>query len=112
MIIKHINEIEKEAITGKGVKGVEKQRILSADDGAPNFTLRRFSIDPGGYTFYHTHDFEHEVYVLSGSGTVRRKNNEVQICKDSAILVVPNEIHQFINSGENSLIFLCIIPNQ
>jgi len=110
MIVRKVDEIASEAIIEKGVKGVSKQVLLGPEQDAPNFIMRRFSVAPGGYTFYHTHDFEHEVYVLSGSGVVRQENTETAIGPDTAVLVVPNEIHQFINTGDEPLIFLCIIP--
>jgi quercetin dioxygenase-like cupin family protein len=38
--------------------------------GAPNFVMRLFEIDPDGYSPFHTHAWEHEVFVLEGEGTV------------------------------------------
>jgi len=111
MIIKNINDVEKEIVTGKGVQKVVKQNLISVADSAPNFTMRRFMVEPGGFTFYHTHDYEHEVYILAGEGIVRTKDAELKIKKDVAILVIPNEVHQFINNGNEDLVFLCIIPN-
>ena len=110
MIVRKVDEIASEAIIEKGVKGVSKQVLLGPEQDVPNFIMRRFRVAPGGYTFYHAHDFEHEVYVLSGSGVVRQENSEVSIGPDTAVLVAPNEIHQFINTGDEPLVFLCIIP--
>ncbi len=112
MVIKDLDQVNREAINEKGVQGVQKQVLLSPDDGAPNFTLRRFIVQPGGYTFFHTHDFEHEVYILSGKGIVRSGDRELPIQKDQAVLVTPGEVHQFINPDQEELIFLCIIPDQ
>ncbi len=112
MIIKKVDDVKKEKIEVEGVRGVIKQRILAPEDGAPTFTLRKFTVEPGGCTFHHTHDFEHEIYVLQGSGIAIKKDEEVRFEKDYAILVEPNEIHQFINNSDEELVFLCIIPNQ
>jgi len=111
VIIKKCSEAPIEKIVEKGVSGVSKQVLLGPEDGAPNFTLRRFTVEPGGYTFYHTHDFEHEVYVLAGKGVARSDRGETKIIADTVVLVMPNDVHQFVNTGEESLIFLCIIPN-
>ncbi len=111
MIIKHIRDVVKEPIDAKGAKGVVKQVMLGPEDGTPNFTMRRFTVEPGGYTFYHTHNFEHEVYVLAGKGVARSDSGETEIIADTVVLVKPNDVHQFVNTGEESLIFLCIIPN-
>jgi len=42
--------------------------LISEKDGAPNFRLRHFVIEPGGHTPLHRHDWEHENYFISGKG--------------------------------------------
>jgi quercetin dioxygenase-like cupin family protein len=111
MIIKKCSEAPIEKIIEKGVSGVSKQMLLGPEDGAPTFAMRRFTVEPGGYTFYHTHDFEHEVYVLAGKGVARSDSGETEIIADTAVLVKPNDVHQFVNTGQDDLVFLCIIPN-
>jgi quercetin dioxygenase-like cupin family protein len=49
--------------------------------------------------------------VLAGKGVARSDRGETEIIADTAVLVMPNDVHQFINTGKESLIFLCIIPN-
>lgn len=110
MIVKQVASVAKEKIKAAGARGVEKQVLLGPQDGVPNFVLRRFTVAPGGCTFYHTHAFEHEVYVLAGRGMIKRESEPIEIEKEMAILVEPNEVHQFINSGNDDLVFLCIIP--
>ncbi len=112
MVIKKLTDLENLPVTGEGVDKVTRRVVLGAEDGAPNFTMRCFTVAPGGFTFYHTHDYEHELFILSGSGVARGVNSEVSIERDEAILVMPNEWHQFINNGQEPLVFLCIIPNQ
>ena len=111
MIIKDADSVEKEMITDAGVKGTVKQNLLSNIDKTPTFSMRRFTITPGGYTFHHTHDFEHEVYVLSGKGFIKAKDGDKRIAPGTAALIIPNEVHQFVNDGDEPLVFLCIIPN-
>lgn len=111
MLIRHSNEVPSAKIKEKGVEGVFKQRLLTPEAGAPNFTMRKFTVKKGGFTFYHEHDFEHEVYILEGQGVARKEDEEIKIKAGDAILVPPHEIHQFVNRGEGDLIFLCLIPN-
>ncbi len=112
MILKKSKDVLREQIIVDGVKGVTKQVLIGQKDSAPNFTMRKFTVEPGGYTFHHTHDFEHEVYVLKGSGIAKSKKGEHEFHVDDVMLVIPNEIHQFVNTGDEELVFLCIIPNQ
>jgi len=110
MIVKKIHEVAKVYFDDNGIKGVSKQKLISSEDGAPNFTMRKFDVRPGGYTPYHTHDFEHEVFVLKGKGLVRGRE-DIEIHEGMALLVEPGEEHQFVNTGDGTLEFLCIVPN-
>lgn len=110
MILKKSADVLRQKIEVDGVKGVTKQVLIGADDAAPNFIMRKFTVEPGGYTFHHTHDFEHEVYVLKGQGIAKSKVGEQKFYADDVMLVIPNEIHQFINTGDEELVFLCLIP--
>lgn len=87
------------------------QWLVSKDDGAQNFFMRRITIEPGGKTPRHTHNYEHEVYVLSGQGRVLITDRWHEFKKDFVIYVPPNVEHQFENAGNKNLTFLCIIPS-
>lgn len=110
MIVRDLTEIEAVPINVGGAKGVTKRVLISEVDGAPNFIMRQFSIRPGGNTPYHTHDWEHVIYVLSGTGHARHFEGVHNLKAGSAILVLPNEEHGFVNSGDEPLVFLCSIP--
>ncbi len=112
MKIVHFTEIEAQAIPGPEVSGVTKRVLLSAGDGAPHFTMRLFHVEPGGYTFFHAHDFEHEIFVIEGRGEVVTANGPQPIQTGYAILVLPGEVHQFKNTGNDRMSFLCLVPNR
>jgi quercetin dioxygenase-like cupin family protein len=111
MIIQHSKDVKSEKIREEGVEGVHKQRLLTPEMGAPNFTMRKFTVEEGGFTFYHEHDFEHEVYILKGAGVARQEDDEIEIQAGDALLILPGEIHQFVNRGKGDFVFLCLIPN-
>ena len=90
--------------------GVVKREVINADDGAPNFCMRVFDVEPGSSTPWHSHPWEHEVFVLSGQGVAKSEEKETQIVKDSVVFVPPNEQHCFLNSGKKPLRFICVIP--
>jgi quercetin dioxygenase-like cupin family protein len=85
--------------------------LVGEADGAPTFAMRQFEVAPGGYTPRHFHDYEHEVFVLEGSGVVIEDTVEHSLSAGDVILVKPNEVHQFRNTGETPMKFLCLIPN-
>jgi len=90
--------------------GVVKREVITADDGAPHFCMRVFEVEPGSSTPSHSHSWEHEVFVLSGRGVVVVEQGETQIAKDSVIFIAPNEHHCFVNTGNEPLRFICVIP--
>ncbi|HRW77262.1 MAG TPA: cupin domain-containing protein [Candidatus Sabulitectum sp.] len=112
MMIRKDTDIPASDVTTEGAEGVKIRVIISAEDGAPNFIMRRFTIKPGGHTPYHTHSWEHEVYVLSGTGQARHSTGTVDIGPGTVILVEPDDEHNFTNTGTTDLDFLCIVPKQ
>ncbi len=94
----------------EGAQDVEIRILVGPEDGAPNFNMREFTIAPGGCTPKHSHAWEHEVYVLAGEGEVTTAGGDKAISADDCIFVPPNEIHQFRNTGESELKFLCLVP--
>jgi len=109
MKIIHKNDVEPKVPQMDGLKGVKLRVMVDDSDGAPNFALRVFDLDPGGNTPYHTHAWEHEVYVLSGSGYVKRETDTVDISAGTALFVQGDEWHGFV-AGDDGLEFICVIP--
>jgi quercetin dioxygenase-like cupin family protein/uncharacterized protein YqgV (UPF0045/DUF77 family) len=94
----------------EGVPGVTIRWLWATPDGAPTFALRLFEVQPGAATPYHTHSYEHEVYVLNGQARLRGEMQEQVLGTGDTALVLPNEPHQFVNIGPDVLRFLCGIP--
>jgi quercetin dioxygenase-like cupin family protein len=91
--------------------GVVKREVINKpDDGAPNFCMRVFDLDPGAATPFHTHAWEHEVYILEGNGVAVSEQNETPVSRDSVIFVPGEEKHCFRNTGDKNLRFICVIP--
>ncbi|MDZ4830953.1 MAG: cupin domain-containing protein [Phycisphaerae bacterium] len=93
-----------------GTKDVSMKVMLGRTDGAPNFSIRQFRVGPGGFTPRHSHDYEHEVVVLGGSGTVEYDGGEHAIGEGDVLLVSPNKLHQFRADRGTELRFLCLVP--
>jgi len=106
----HYTEVELEEPAEQGVKDVKVRWLISKKDGAENFAMRLFEVKPGGYTPLHQHDWEHEVFILEGNGTTKSKTSKEPL-KEGDIFFVPSmEWHQFVNTGKETLKFLCVIP--
>lgn len=69
-----------------------------------------FELHSGGYTPLHRHPHEHEVFIVEGMGSFVCEGQEHRFEAEYAIFVPPNKPHQFKNTGDSVLRFLCIIP--
>ena len=103
-------DVPLEDMAMEDTKGVKVRWLISDKDNAKNFAMRMFEVEPGGYTPYHAHDWEHEVFVLEGAGEVKIEGKNYPIKKDSVVFVEPGQEHGFKNTGEGLLRFLCLIP--
>jgi quercetin dioxygenase-like cupin family protein len=90
---------------------VVKRILIGEKDGAPGFTMRLFTLQPGASTPYHNHSWEHEVFVLEGKLKIRSKNGEEVIESGSFVFVEPDEEHQFVNIDDGPSSFICVVPN-
>lgn len=93
-----------------GAENCKMQELLTESSGAPNFAMRLFELEPEGHTPQHSHPWEHEIYILQGQGEVRGETR-IPFKASDALLIPPNSLHQFYNSGSEPLKFLCLIPN-
>lgn len=111
MKIQNTVEVPARPVSMEGARGCTVRWLLSAADGAPNFAMRHFEVAPGGWTPRHHHPYEHEVFVLEGEGQVWQGDTPHPLRPGDVVLVAPNEVHQFCNTGTKPLKFLCLIPN-
>jgi quercetin dioxygenase-like cupin family protein len=110
--VKVINsgEVEPRLVEEEGAKGTTVRWLISRPEGAPSFAMRVFEMAPGGSTPFHDHVWEHEVYVLTGEAEVVSEAGPRPISEGDAVLVEPEEKHQFRNVGDGRVKFLCMIP--
>ena len=110
MLARKADDMEWQAVSASGAKDCRIRELITAADHAPTFSMRQFEVDPGGCTPHHRHPWEHEVYILSGSGVVRKDSGEIPFDAGTALLIYPDETHSFHNTGDTPLRFLCLIP--
>ena len=111
MKVNHYEQVDQVGVTMEGSTGCQVRWLVDESQGAPNFSMRQFEVSPGGYTPRHSHPYEHEVFVLSGQGVVLEGDVEHPLEAGDFVFVTPNEVHQFRNTGQAPLKFLCLVPN-
>ena len=70
MKVNHYEAVPAKPVDMEGAHGCTVRSLLGQSDGTPTFAMRQFEVAPGGYTPRHSHDYEHEVFVLEGEGVV------------------------------------------
>jgi len=87
-----------------------KRIVFGESEGAPTFVMRVFDVMKGGASSQHSHDFEHEVLVLKGQGVLKSDDGDMPFKEGTALFIAPNERHQLVNTGEDTLRFVCMVP--
>ena len=89
-----------------GVEGLTARWVITASQGAANFSMRLLELAPLKSTPKHQHKSEHEIFVLVGRGEVVTEEGTFPIKEGTVIYVAPNEVHQFNNTGADILRFV------
>ena len=90
--------------------GVVMKVVAGTAEGAPTFVMRVFEIEPGNATPHHTHPWEHELFVVSGEGTLLSGDTGTPLKPGDAVTVLPDEDHCFLNTGAGLMTVICVVP--
>ena len=104
-------KVEPVLIDNEAAKGVKGRVIIGKDVGANNFCMRIFELADGGYSPRHSHEWEHELLVHSGSGEVFCNGEWLPIKPGNAVFIPGNEEHQIRNASTEPFVFACLIPS-
>ena len=98
-------------MNNEAVKDVAARVMIGKQDGAQNFCMRVFEMGKNGYTPRHRHDWEHEIFVHTGSGEVFIQDKWHALSPGSTIFIPPNVEHQLRNPGDELFTFVCLVPS-
>lgn len=112
MKITRLEDCKASTVDMEGAAGATRQVPVGKADGAPNFSARVFTLGPGGHTPHHSHESEHLNYVISGTGIAMEGEAARTIREGDFILVKPGELHQYRNTGDEPLVFMCVVPKE
>ncbi len=109
--MKHIHYTDRPAedMTSGGAQGVQLRLLIGETDGAPNFAMRLISFSAGGRSPHHSHDHEHETFIIGGSGAVEIDGETIPLKQGDAVYVPANAVHHF--SADDSMEMICVVPN-
>ena len=107
-IVGRIEDVEEEVVSN--AVRVYRRWLISKKHGSMNFAIRVFRIEKGGMSPPDSHDWEHGVVVLSGSGIVTIDDKEYEVRRGNFLFIPPKARHSFKQTGEDDLVFICVIP--
>ncbi len=103
-------EVPARDVKVEGAERVKIRWLISERDGAERFVMRLFEVGPSGRTPLHRHDWEHEVFIVSGEGKLVYEGRERPFAEGFYVFVPAGAEHSFVNTGPRALEFLCMIP--
>lgn len=94
---------------GEGWQDITRQ-VIAGRFGEPcSFRVRYFEVGPGGHSSLEKHEHIHLVITLRGVGHVIVGDDVYETAPFDIIYVPPMVPHQFVNDGDESYGFLCIV---
>ena len=109
MKVFHYTDVEAKDAEG-GSRKLNVRWLITKETGAENFAMRLFEMEAGGHSPLHSHNWEHEVFILEGEGLVVGGQQEKKFKAGDAIFIPSNEKHQLKNNSKKPVTFLCFIP--
>ncbi len=91
-------------------KGLWKAILIGEDEGAENFVMRKFRLDPGGEVPRHRNKVEHEQYVVKGDYDVGIDGEEYRVKPGDSLFVPRGTPHWYRNRGNDYGEFICVVP--
>jgi len=112
MKIVHADDVPQDIVREPGAKQVTIRRLIDTPDGADRFLMSMFEIEPNGATPPHYHEWEHEIYVLSGSLVVQlpSENREVPLKQGDVVFIPRGEAHGLATGPNERAKLLLVAP--
>lgn len=110
-MIRHEDDVRHVTMQGDGIIGVTKQIVIGPKDGYDGF-FRVFTVQAGGKSPYHAHEWFHANYVLEGNGNIVIEGVETPVKAGSVAYIEGGRMHNFVNTGTSPLKFICLVPKE
>jgi len=112
MKLVHADDLPQDIVREPGAKRVTIRRLIDTTDGADRFLMSRFELEPDGATPPHHHDWEHEIYVLSGTLRLQlpSENREIPLRTGDVVFIPRGEAHGLLTGPDERAQLLLVAP--
>ena len=108
-LVKKTREVGEEPVPKSHLSTIKV--IFGQGDGMPNFYMRIFTMEPGGWIPKHVHDsIEHEQLMLHGEMSLTLNDQERTVRAGDAVFIPAGVAHAYRNTGEETVRFMCAVP--
>jgi quercetin dioxygenase-like cupin family protein len=94
-------------VIGAGIK-----KAIGPEEGWDDYVLRFIEITPNGKSFDHIHPWPHINYYIKGNGILTIEGEEYPVCEGMYSFVPADKQHQWRNTSDEKLEFICIVPKE
>ena len=92
------------------VSSVSETWLIGKPEGAENFAMRYYKVGEEGFSRKEQHPYDHGILILHGQGLVHLGDSDHAISQGDVVYIPADMEHQLINTSQEPLGFLCIIP--
>ena len=107
--VAHYSSVEEKVVPEEMASKTYIRWLIAEADGAKNFYMRLFRVEPGGHIKSHFHPWEHEIFVIRGKGRVRIGRSTYNVGEGTFLYIPPNVEHEYW--ADEELWFICVIPS-
>ncbi len=93
-----------------GSMRVTMKQLVGKEDGAEKTALHEIKVLRGGRTSVHSHNWQHQMLVTSGSGVLVIGGKRVPIKEGDVLVIERDEEHGFEQKGRAPLVMLTVTP--
>ncbi len=106
--VAHYTQVEEKIIPPNMAVNTTIRWLIAEQDGARNFYMRLFRMGENSHIKGHFHPWEHEIFIVKGSGRVRIGEKYYDVSEGTAIYIPPNVEHEYWS--KKGMWFICVIP--
>jgi quercetin dioxygenase-like cupin family protein len=103
-VVSESSEVEEMDLEGGG----KIRWLITHRNGAPNFSMRLIVVPEGSTTPAHKHDYEHEIFIISGRGESVLDGKTSKLGPNS-FLFIPGGVFHTIKA-KKKMRMICIVP--
>jgi quercetin dioxygenase-like cupin family protein len=112
MIVGNFNTVEATKVMSDAAKEAFMKVLISPKEGWEGYVMRVIELGDHGYSPKHQHPWPHINFVIEGEGSLQIGEEHHPLKAGSFAYVPADTLHQFSNTGKQTLKFICIVPEE